>query len=204
MARRWLIHFFQRHPADDADRMVPARMFLDAVFTKVRAEIQTVREAVATAPPPSFSGGGKWEVMRDDMAGFYEVRVKGADRKNHRLFCVRERDAADLGGPLDHCDRRTFETREDRCRASRLPPRTATSGRVPQAQDSVRHRLEVLGRHPPLLLLASRLGARLYSLRCRGGACARRLLADSPLRPRDHLESESIREREQRRRCRVR
>lgn len=95
----WLIHFFQRHPADDADRVVPAITFLDNVPTAVRAEIQAVLDAVAEAPPPSFSGGGKWEVMHDDMAGFYEVRVKGADKKNHRLFCVLERDADDLGGP---------------------------------------------------------------------------------------------------------
>jgi hypothetical protein len=98
MARPWLIHFFQRHRTDDRGRAVPAITFLDAVPTKVRAEMQAVLEAVASAPPPSFSGGGKWEVMHDEMAGFYEVRVKGADRQNHRLFCVLERDAADLGG----------------------------------------------------------------------------------------------------------
>jgi hypothetical protein len=94
----WLIHFFQRHPVDDPTREVPPITFLDAVPVAVRAEIQAVLEAVAEAPPPSFSGGGKWEVMHDAMAGFYEVRVKGADRKNHRLFCVLERDAGDLGG----------------------------------------------------------------------------------------------------------
>lgn len=94
----WLIHFFQRHPADDPGRSVPAVAFLHGVPTAVRAEIQAVLEAVADAPPPAFSGGGKWEVMRDDMAGFYEARVKGGDRKNYRLFCVLERDARDLGG----------------------------------------------------------------------------------------------------------
>src|SRR5713226_8510986 len=94
----WLIHFFQRHPADEPARSVPAIDFLDAVPVTVRAEIQAVLEAVAEAPPPSFSGGGKWEVMHEAMAGFYEVRVKGPDRKNHRLFCVLERDADELGG----------------------------------------------------------------------------------------------------------
>lgn len=94
----WLIHFFQRHPNDDKAGAVPAIEFLDQVPTKVRAEMQAVLEAVAEAPPPAFSGGGKWEVMRDHMAGFYEVRVRGADRRNHRLFCVLERDADDLGG----------------------------------------------------------------------------------------------------------
>lgn len=93
----WLIHFFQRHPDDDAAESVPAMEFLDAVPMKVRAEMQAVLEAVAEAPPPSFSGGGKWEAMHDEMAGFYEVRVRGADKRNHRLFCILERDAADLG-----------------------------------------------------------------------------------------------------------
>lgn len=94
----WLIHFFQRHPDDDAPESVPAIEFLDAVPMKVRAEMQAVLEAVAEAPPPSFSGGGKWEAMNDEMAGFYEVRVRGADKRNHRLFCVLERVADDLGG----------------------------------------------------------------------------------------------------------
>lgn len=97
-AQPWLIHFFQRDARDDKARSVPAIAFLDKVPMKVRAEIQAVLEAVAEAPPPAFSGGGKWEVMHGDLAGFYEVRVRGADRHNHRLFCILERDAADLGG----------------------------------------------------------------------------------------------------------
>jgi hypothetical protein len=36
--------------------------------------------------------------MHGEMAGFYEVRVRGPDRLNHRLFCVLDRDAEDLGG----------------------------------------------------------------------------------------------------------
>jgi hypothetical protein len=35
--------------------------------------------------------------MHDEMAGFYEIRIQGAGM-NHRLFCVLERDATDLGG----------------------------------------------------------------------------------------------------------
>ena len=60
----WLIHFFQRDARDDKAETVPAIGFLDQVPTKVRAEMQAVLEAVAEAPPPAFSGGGKWEVMR--------------------------------------------------------------------------------------------------------------------------------------------
>ena len=40
--------------------------------------------------------------MHDDMAGFYEVRVQGGG-KNHRLLCVLERDADDLGGSSIIC-----------------------------------------------------------------------------------------------------
>lgn len=93
----WLVHFFQRHEDDDARQGVPAIDFLDGLPAKVVAEFQAVLDAVAAAPPPAFSGGGKWEAMHDDMAGFFEVRVQGAGM-NNRLFCVLERDAADLGG----------------------------------------------------------------------------------------------------------
>jgi hypothetical protein len=59
-------------------------------------------EAVAAAPPPAFSGGGKWEAMHEDMAGLYEVRVQGAGA-NHRLFCLLDRSAEDLGGSSIIC-----------------------------------------------------------------------------------------------------
>jgi hypothetical protein len=93
----WLIHFFQRHPSDDSQRAVPAIAFLDTLPAKLVAEFKAVLDAVADAPPPAFSGGGRWEAMHDEMAGFYEIRVQGGGR-NHRLFCVLERDATDLGG----------------------------------------------------------------------------------------------------------
>ena len=100
-SKPWSIHFFQRDEADDAERTVPAMEFLDSIPTKVAAEIQAVLDAVAP-PPPCFSGGGKWEAMHDDMAGYFEVRVQG-DGMNHRLFCVLERDAEDLGGSSIVC-----------------------------------------------------------------------------------------------------
>jgi Txe/YoeB family toxin of Txe-Axe toxin-antitoxin module len=98
----WRIHFFQRHIDDDGGRAVPSIEFLEGLPAKVAAEIHAVLDAVAEAPPPSFSGGGKWEAMHDDMAGYYEVRVQGGG-KNHRLFCVLERDADDLGGSSIVC-----------------------------------------------------------------------------------------------------
>jgi hypothetical protein len=92
-----------RHADDDREQRTPVLDFLESVPPKVKAEIIAVLEAVADAPPPSFSGGGKWEAMREAMAGFYEVRVKGADQRNHRVFCVLERDARDLGGSSIVC-----------------------------------------------------------------------------------------------------
>lgn len=98
----WRIHFFQRHVKDDRQRAVPANEFLDSLPDKLAAEIQAVLDAVATAPPPSFSGGGKWEAMHGEMAGMYEVRVQGGG-SNHRLLCLLERNAHDLGGPSIVC-----------------------------------------------------------------------------------------------------
>ncbi len=93
----WLTHFFQRHPDDDPNRAVPAIEIFDRLPAKLVAEFQAVVDAVAEAPPPAFSGGGKWGAMHDEMAGFYEVRIQGGGM-NLRLFCILERDAADLGG----------------------------------------------------------------------------------------------------------
>lgn len=98
----WLIHFFQRHKDDDPACRTPTIEFLDGLPHKLAAELQAVLEAVAAAPPPSFSDGGKWEAMHDDMAGIYEVRVQGGGA-NHRVFCLLERNAADLGGPAIVC-----------------------------------------------------------------------------------------------------
>lgn len=88
----WLIHFFE-----STDGSVPAIQFLDAVPTAVVAEFEAILDAVAEAPPPAFSGGGKWEVMHGEMSGFFEARVQHSGT-NYRLFCVLERDATDLGG----------------------------------------------------------------------------------------------------------
>lgn len=69
--------------------------------TKVSATMVAVVRAVADAPPPAFSGGGKWEAMHGKMSGIYEVRVDGPNRHHYRLFCVLEREGTEigLGGP---------------------------------------------------------------------------------------------------------
>jgi hypothetical protein len=35
--------------------------------------------------------------MHGEMSGFFEVRVDGPQRHHYRLFCVLERDGADVG-----------------------------------------------------------------------------------------------------------
>ena len=115
----WLIHIFQRHPDDDPEETVPARDFLDAC--PLAGRFLSVVRSVADAPPPAFAGGGRWEAMHGEMAGFYEIRVDGPGREHFRLFCVLERDGAalGLGGPsivlltgMRKGFRTTFSTRD--------------------------------------------------------------------------------------------
>jgi hypothetical protein len=73
-----------------AEGSVPGADFLDGCPAKVRGTILAVLDAVATAPPPAFSGGGKWEAMHGNMGGYYEIHVTGPGREQFRLFCVLE------------------------------------------------------------------------------------------------------------------
>src|SRR5947209_17225034 len=73
----WAIHFFQRHEADDPSKSVPGREFLAACPKKVLGKFLAALKAVADAPPPQFSGGGKWKAMHGSMGGYYEVIVNG-------------------------------------------------------------------------------------------------------------------------------
>jgi hypothetical protein len=79
---------------------VPGADFLDGCPPKVRGTILAVLDAVAAAPPPAFSGGGKWEAMHGDMGGYYEIRVTGPGREQFRLFCL-----------LENADKRTLTAR---------------------------------------------------------------------------------------------
>lgn len=134
-ATPWRIHFFQRHPLDDAQQRVPALDFFETVPKAVAAEIHAVLSAVAQAPPPAFSGGGKWQAMHGAMAGLYEIRVRGGGQ-NHRLFCVLDR-GTDLGGPSIVC-----------LDGLSKPPRQAAREReylrVRQSADEFRRRRTVL------------------------------------------------------------
>jgi hypothetical protein len=73
-----------------AEGSVPGADFLDGCPAKVRGTLLAVLDAVAAAPPPAFSGGGKWEAMHASMGGYYEIRVTGPGREQFRLFCVLE------------------------------------------------------------------------------------------------------------------
>ena len=79
----WGVVYYRTHNDE-----VPAEDFLDSCPSKVEATILAVLEAVRAAPPPAFSGGGKWEAMHGSMSGYYEIRVTGPGRKHYRLFCV--------------------------------------------------------------------------------------------------------------------
>lgn len=87
----WIAAFYM-----EADGTVPAKEFLDACPTPVRAELPATVVAVRDAPPPSFPPSGRWTVMRDDMKGFHEARDRH-EKELYRLFCVLDRDAADHG-----------------------------------------------------------------------------------------------------------
>jgi hypothetical protein len=73
-----------------ADGSIPAIEFLDACPGKIDAEFAAVLDAVAGAPPPRFSGGGKWEAMHGTMTGWHEIRLTGPGREQFRLFCLLE------------------------------------------------------------------------------------------------------------------
>jgi Txe/YoeB family toxin of Txe-Axe toxin-antitoxin module len=86
----WGIVYYAKEAGD-----VPADDFLDACPSKVEATILAVLEAVRAAPPPSFSGGGKWEAMHGSMGGYYEIRVTGPGRRHYRLFCLLDNGSPD-------------------------------------------------------------------------------------------------------------
>lgn len=83
----WLDCFF----VNPVTGQKPAKRLLDRLHDQVAAEIIAVVLAVCEAPPPAFSGGGKWEAMHGKMAGFYEVRVRQG-RWLYRLLCLLDRN----------------------------------------------------------------------------------------------------------------
>lgn len=74
----------------EEDGSVPTDVFLDHCPASVEANLLAVLDAVAEAPPPQFSGGGKWEAMHGEMTGYFEARASGPNREQFRLFCLLE------------------------------------------------------------------------------------------------------------------
>lgn len=91
------MEFFQRHADDEAQRTVPAEVFLVSCPTEVAAKLVDILQTVAASPPPAFAGGGFWEVMHGDMKGFYKVSRDLGHKRHYRLFCVLERNGASVG-----------------------------------------------------------------------------------------------------------
>jgi hypothetical protein len=81
----WSVVYYQA-----PDKTAPALEFLDQCPGSIDAQFTAVLDAVAAAPPPRFSGGGKWEAMHGMMGGWYEVRLTGPGREQFRLFCLLE------------------------------------------------------------------------------------------------------------------
>ena len=92
---RWGIVYYANSEGE-----VPAEAFLGRCPGNVDAMFNAVLEAVRAAPPPAFSGGGKWEAMHGTMAGYYEIRVTGPGRRHYRLFCM-----LDNGSPAELAER---------------------------------------------------------------------------------------------------
>jgi hypothetical protein len=100
----WHIVYFKRERRNDPAETRAGKVFLnDECPPSIRAELLAIVKAVADTPPPAFSGGGKWEAMKDDMAGYYQAKADGFEaggRKHWRLFCRTERDSLPgLPGP---------------------------------------------------------------------------------------------------------
>lgn len=86
----WAVIYYQA-----PDETVPALEFLDGCPGTIDAQFTAVLDAVAAAPPPRFSGGGKWEAMHGAMGGWYEIRLTGPGREQFRLFCLLENGIGD-------------------------------------------------------------------------------------------------------------
>ena len=92
-----MVRVYIRHPSDDPLETCPAEDFLndeERCPESVRTDLIAIVDAVAASPPPTFLGGVMWEAMHGMMAGFYEARTRGPDRRLYRLFCILDRQVS--------------------------------------------------------------------------------------------------------------
>ena len=68
----WTVYFLI-DPTHESPKMAPALDFLDSVPGTVAAELIATIDAVATGPPPSFRGGGRYRTMHGSMTGWHEL-----------------------------------------------------------------------------------------------------------------------------------
>lgn len=94
------IVYFRRHKSDDSTQATPGRDALNSYPASVRAKMRAALIAVAAAPPKRFAGGGYWEAMKGDMAGWFELRADGPGRHHYRLFCLLDYEAKGREKPL--------------------------------------------------------------------------------------------------------
>lgn len=80
-AEPWDVKVFRRHLEDDPSENCPAEEFLIQCPRSVAEDLFAIVDAVAASPPPQFPGGGMGEAMHGELAGFYEARTRGPDRR---------------------------------------------------------------------------------------------------------------------------
>jgi hypothetical protein len=130
VAEPWSIVYYK-----DADGRVPVfDYFIESGTVKLIAFLNAVLDSVAAAPPPAFSGGGHWEAMRGDMAGYFEAKAIGPDRHHHRVFCIlensdddKETEARGLAGNKSIAVITGMWKRTRRCSPRATTPRSARS-----------------------------------------------------------------------------
>jgi hypothetical protein len=98
----WSIVYYQA-----PDGTVPALEFLDGCPGTVDAQFTAVLDAVAAAPPPRFSGGGKWEAMHGTMrAHLFLIKCWRCAPSPGRILPGSTHEPRRLGYPsrdLDRC-----------------------------------------------------------------------------------------------------
>jgi Txe/YoeB family toxin of Txe-Axe toxin-antitoxin module len=93
--------YFRRHKNDDPEHAIPAQKFLlERCPRSVMIKLSAILTQVAAAPPKRFSGGGYWEAMKGEMAGYFEARADGPHRHHYRLFCLLDYEADGRAKPL--------------------------------------------------------------------------------------------------------
>lgn len=81
-------------------RTVAPLKFISNCPVSVQRKMLEILNEIAKAPPWRFSGGGYWEAMHGEFAGWFELRVDGPGREHFRLFCQLDYFAEGFEHPL--------------------------------------------------------------------------------------------------------